>query len=204
MGYWRPKLPWYRRELGEPLSWLVGVLSVVVAWVGLGLANPATYMGVSSSYIAGIVVGMVVHEAMHRNVARKYGMASQYVTNPLGIIITLVSALLPVKLIAPGYTKVYIYGPVSRRGMLRSVAAGPASNMLMSLVALVVSAPLRGLSPLASGWLNGFAEINSYLALFNLLPIPPLDGSKVIRWDLVLWVTMIASSAVLFVVSLML
>ncbi|MDO5826532.1 MAG: site-2 protease family protein, partial [Methanosphaera sp.] len=42
----------------------------------------------------------------------------------------------------------------------------------------------------------GFS-VNSFLALFNLLPIPPLDGSKVIRWNLPLWLITIVISGIL-------
>ncbi len=188
--------------MGEPLSWIAGVLSVVVAWEGPGLLNPLNYLG---PVVTAIVVGMVVHELMHRNVARRYGMSSQYVINWFGVLITLISAFLPIKLLAPGYTKIYAYGPdVSRRGLLRSVAAGPAVNIVMSIVTLVAALAVGRVSAFAYYWLVGFSEVNAYLALFNLLPIPPLDGSKIFSWDIFLWAIMIASSAALFAVVLML
>jgi Zn-dependent protease len=42
-----------------------------------------------------------------------------------------------------------------------------------------------------------FAYINAWLALFNLLPIPPLDGSKMIRTNPALWLPVIAVAALL-------
>ena len=40
------------------------------------------------------------------------------------------------------------------------------------------------------------AMINFFLALFNLLPIPPLDGSKVFTWNIPIWVVTIAIAAI--------
>ena len=199
MGYW-PRRPWYRRELGEPWSWLVGVASVLVAWAGFSVVDVSTYLGPTA---AAIVVGMVVHEMMHRNTARKYGMRSSYVVNWLGVLVTLVSAVLPIKLLAPGYTKVVAYGyGASKKGLIRSVAAGPASNIALSLAALAAGLAVRHVSSLAYLWLVGFSNVNAYLALFNLLPIPPLDGSKLFSWDLPLWLTTIVTSGALFAVTL--
>jgi len=201
---------WYYTEVGEPYSWIIGIISVVIAMAGLKAFNIHTYVSPQSSIIVGVVVGFVVHEMMHRNVARRYGMRSSYVTNWLGVIITLLTAVLPIKLIAPGYTKVYSYGfSESRRGILYSVAAGPASNIVMSLVTLVVGVILKVFSTLpalafTSIWLLNFSYINFYIALFNLLPIPPLDGYKVLRLAVSLWLLMFFTSLALFIVTLLL
>jgi Zn-dependent protease len=47
------------------------------------------------------------------------------------------------------------------------------------------------------GWI-GF-RINVFIALFNLLPFPPLDGSKVIEWDKKLWGLLILTTALLYI-----
>ena len=76
-----------------------------------------------------------------------------------------------------------------RYGMMAVAAAGPASNLLMALVAAVVlgivvgvahstGSPLPELAMTAFGY---FLAINIFLALFNLLPIPPFDGSHIVE-----------------------
>ncbi len=205
MAQWRR--PWYYAEVDEPLSWIIGVLSVMIAMAGISAFKLSTYLSpAGSSLIVGVVVGMVVHETMHRNVARRYGMRSSYVTNWLGVLITLITSVLPIKLIAPGYTKVYgYYG--SRVGILRSLEAGPASNIVMSIVTLIAGLALGLLSSsyiirFASIWLLGFSYVNSYLAFFNLIPIPPLDGSKILRLNLTEWGVLFGISIVLLVLSI--
>ena len=91
------------------------------------------------------------------------------------------------------------YGP--KLGMAAVAAAGPVSNLLMALIAAI---PFRlGLLPLfasstsrilptPSSFLFEFISLNLVLMLFNLIPIAPLDGSKILRgfapreWDGVL------------------
>lgn len=74
-----------------------------------------------------------------------------------------------------------------RYGMMLVAAAGPGSNLLMAMIAAMVMGALIGLagpdgavSELALQWLGLFIIVNVFLALFNLLPIPPFDGSHIV------------------------
>jgi len=72
-----------------------------------------------------------------------------------------------------------------RFGMMAVAAAGPATNLLLAALASValglLSPDPQGLGALAGSSLVAFIEINIFLALFNLLPIPPFDGSHVVE-----------------------
>ena len=65
-------------------------------------------------------------------------------------------------------------------GLLLVALAGPFSNVIMAVVLGAAGVLCRGSAP----WLAGFAfrgvELSLYLALFNMLPVPPLDGSKML------------------------
>lgn len=73
-----------------------------------------------------------------------------------------------------------------RYGMMAVAAAGPGSNLLMALIAAIalgLIGPVAGNPPgaIASAGLYTFIGINIFLALFNLLPIPPFDGSHILE-----------------------
>ncbi|HVB09442.1 MAG TPA: site-2 protease family protein [Bacillota bacterium] len=68
-----------------------------------------------------------------------------------------------------------------RLGMLWVALAGPAMNVLLAFVALLLQ-PLLGLPYGSTGWTIVYLIFlyNVFFAIFNILPIPPLDGSKII------------------------
>ena len=76
-----------------------------------------------------------------------------------------------------------------RFGMMAVAAAGPGSNLLLAgigaillgLLARGLSAPPEGALGFAVMSLNYFILINIFLALFNLLPLPPFDGSHIVE-----------------------
>lgn len=77
-----------------------------------------------------------------------------------------------------------------RFGMMLVAAAGPGMNLLMALVSVVLLGLLLqpyadaepvGLARFAMDNLVNFLKINVFLALFNLLPIPPFDGSHILE-----------------------
>ncbi len=87
-----------------------------------------------------------------------------------------------------------------RFGMMAVAAAGPGSNLLLAVIGAVVFGLYIATVGLAeaygSGWIYqafmAFIVINVFLALFNLLPIPPFDGSHIVegllpRWLAVHW-----------------
>lgn len=98
-------------------------------------------------------------------------------------------------ILAPGYVGIYASSPYVARGAVRSVEAGPAANIVIGLAALLASYILAGQSAF---FLRIVAMVNGWIALFNLIPVPPLDGSKIMRADFNSWITMLLLALVLW------
>ena len=184
---------WRRGEVGEPASWILAVAAMIVA-VGKvwNLVNPRFYTG---PYFTGILLGFFVHEVSHRGIARWYGLYSEFRATITGLLVTVATGFIPgIVILAPGYVAVYSWGGGGRRGWIRSVEAGPASNIILALALLASSLVLGGW---AGYYLRVMASINAWIAFFNLLPVPPLDGAKIARADPGIWGLLLAVSLAL-------
>ena len=166
--------------VGAALVWGVGA-----SWLGWS----GTLVFVANS--AAFVLAFVIHELAHKLAAGRRGYPAEFRLYTLGALLTAASILMPLKIVAPGAT--VVWGPAGREDMGRIALWGPLSNIVMgcALLASSLVAPMRVA-----------VYVNAFLALFNLLPAPGLDGRKVLRWSPVAWGLSIAASAALLAVSL--
>ena len=176
------------------ISWIVISLAFAMIFSeGLlgGLAPFVKDFG-EGLFVALISVGagFIFHELAHKYVAIHYGAQAEFRSWNTGLWITLatgiVSLLTPLRFLFAAPGAVWIYGPhISRKQNGIISLAGPVTNIIIAvLFFFLASAMPHGL--IGKTFLYGFL-INMFLALFNLLPIPPLDGSKVIAWDFKVW-----------------
>lgn len=145
-------------------------------------------------------VSFVGHELAHRTIARKFGATAVYQMWPIGVILAVLVSLLGFIIAAPG--AVVISESKARwRGTAMGIGrtesgiislSGPAFNLALASLSMFLLT-FTGLA-----WFSFAARINIFLALFNLLPIPPLDGSKVLTWDVKVWVIAFAIAIISF------
>ncbi len=143
--------------------------------------------------IGSILVGMVVHEFMHAYVGYKLGDTTaqdegRLSLNPIRHIDPFMTVLLPAITIAFfGFpflaAKPVPFNPARLKydefGAAMVAAAGPLSNLALAIVGAI------GTHLLAPGTfmlqiVDTFVQLNVMLFVFNLIPIPPLDGSRVL------------------------
>ena len=142
--------------------------------------------------LPGIVIAMVIHEYSHARVAYALGdftpkMQGRLTLNPAAHVDPI--GLLMLFLVHFGWAKPVQINPMNfnnpRRDDILVSLAGPASNLIVSFVALIVLVLLAKMDfPLSEGLLVVFNLIIIYninFAIFNMLPIPPLDGSHILR-----------------------
>lgn len=144
-----------------------------------------------------LIFSVVIHEVAHGYTAYLFGDSTaknkgRLTLNPIkhidlfgSIIVPLLLILLPGNVIL-GWAKPVPYNPYNlknrRWGEFWVAFAGPLSNLLIGIIFIILIrlAPLLGLSPIFVTLAFMIVIINFVLAVFNLIPIPPLDGSKIV------------------------
>jgi Zn-dependent protease len=166
------------------------VLDLLIAWLGVSFAFYLVFSGHNLSSVLFdllvltlFVVGssFVLHELLHKFTAQHFGFWSEFRVNYATLALSIVFAFVaPIVIAAPGATM--IYGPsITKRQNGIISAAGPLLNLALGGLYLL----LYVLTPPGSlfnffGYYGFF--INVWLSAFNLLPIGPLDGRKVLEW----------------------
>lgn len=146
--------------------------------------------------IIALLIAVIIHEYAHGRMAELLGdptarQRGRLSLNPLIHIDPFGSILLPLLLIASGSPIVFgmakpvpinpAYFPQPRQGMMYVGLAGPGSNLLLAAIAgLINRTHILGSFPLIQYFLIYLVFVNVVLAVFNLIPIPPLDGSRII------------------------
>ena len=160
-----------------------GKISMILS---LLFENPLLFFAL----VIGIVAALAVHEFSHALAAHTLGdptaeRAGRLTLNPLnhldpiGFLMLLVAGF--------GYAKPVPYNPLYLRdrvmGPVLIGLAGPASNVVFAIISVLVLkavGPALGNGNLLTQFLYMVSFININLAIFNFIPIPPLDGSKVL------------------------
>lgn len=153
--------------------------------------------GLSITYILVLVgcllVSMTVHEFMHAYVGHLLGDTTardegRLSLNPLAHIDPVMTILLPAVTLLLFHAPILAAKPVpfvpwrvryQEKGVALLALAGPVSNLVLASVAALAAHPLDQNSFIFQV-LSVFVSLNIGLFVFNLVPIPPLDGSRVL------------------------
>ena len=152
----------------------------------------ATFLTLLPIAALAVALSFILHELMHKFVAQHYGAWAEFRTWPSGLVITIVSSMLGFLIGLPGATYIFSNSFTRRQNGIVSLA-GPLTNMVVFLIFIAI-----GLAPGHTSWnLFGTAIgvvtfISLWLGFFNMLPILPLDGSKVLAWDIRVYVPVMA------------
>lgn len=162
--------------------------------------NPEQYQQ-AFLFLSALIISLSVHEFAHAFAAYRMGddtahRAGRYTLNPIahldpmGTVFLLFMAFSGIGI---GWARPVPVNPGAfrdpRRGMMVVAFAGPFSNLMQAGLAFAGLAAMQlaaaqitpgGFMVIASSWLLVFLQVNLMLFAFNLFPVYPLDGSKVL------------------------
>ncbi|MEM4554540.1 MAG: hypothetical protein QXT25_01690 [Candidatus Anstonellaceae archaeon] len=187
----------------EALEMIVSILTIALVFTfydsGLSI-HPSIFIFSMAAAIVTLGSGFVLHELAHKYFAIKYGARAAFKAWPQGLLLALglvivpqIFGWFPIFFIAPGAVYIYSMRRITPRENGIISLAGPVTNWIVGIIFLALAAIFSSNQVIHVVSMLGF-RINFSLALFNLLPIYPLDGSKVYSWDAKIWIASILIS----------
>ncbi len=187
------------------------IRDLIIAFIFISLSFAILYSGRDTSRLlsilpivmVGLGLGFVLHELGHKFASMHFGYWAEFKLWPTGLIFALVSSFFGFVFAAPGAVYTYAdYGLDDRTNGIISIA-GPVVNIILALIFLII-----GRSVYMDMMVNPFLQLvfvicslgfstNSYLAVFNMIPVWNLDGSKVLRWNIGIWIITIAIAGIM-------
>lgn len=199
--------PQKRIMLGKISTSEKEIKDILKAWIAISLAFSFLLTGISAgSLVVGFAVafltvgiGFLFHELAHKIVAQRYGCEAEFRSFDSMLVLAVVLAFVAgFVFAAPG--AVMIRGPVGKRRNGMISVAGPVTNIVLALLFLLLLLVSPGTGIMALIGHYGFL-INTWLALFNMLPFWQLDGAKVWAWHKGVYWTVVGITVALMVVQ---
>lgn len=165
--------------------------------IKLLITNPTEFILAIFLLIVPLLFSIAFHEAAHGFTAYKFGddtpkLMGRLTLNPFAHLD--IAGTLLLFIIGIGWAKPVLidYRNIKTRTQLMLIAlAGPASNLLLAVIFTFLNILIihydnhtSEIVPLIATFFIFVVRINLILAIFNMMPIPPLDGSKVLMWFL--------------------
>ena len=173
------------------------LVDLIKAWLAISIAFAILLGGSIFSFgfinvfmISSLSVGLgfIAHEMAHKVVAQHYGCFAEFRAWDKMLILAVIMAFFGFIIAAPG--AVMISGPVGTRRNGKISAAGAIANLFIAALFLAIALTgVTGTLYLTAKY--GFM-INTWLALFNMIPVWMFDGKKVLRWNKAVYFTMLA------------
>ena len=182
----------------------IGVLTIAFSFAltgnnliqGLNGFNLRRLQSEIGKIFLGIVTAFFVHEFSHKFMAQKYRLWSEFRMYPWGLgLALLLGVCTPFVFATPG--AVMFRGKVRDFEMGQIAVAGPLANIVIAAITLPLYLFVFYETTILGQIIGFVCLINSVLATFNLLPCGPLDGVKIIRWSVNVWVISLITSITL-------
>lgn len=203
--YERPGLHFTRTEIWHLLG-AVAMLSYAFSIVRSPIPDYPARLVPDPLVLVGATLavssGFVLHELAHKWMAIQFGHAAMFRAQFRNLFLSMALVLSPLGFFIAAPGAVEIYGNVTRPQSGRISAVGPGTNVVIAALCWPWTWNIDATAPHVV-ILDTVAFTNALLACFNLIPAGPLDGRKILRWNIPVWIGMTAVSVTLFLAILL-
>ncbi|MBI4149836.1 hypothetical protein HY488_00370 [Candidatus Woesearchaeota archaeon] len=185
------------------LSWsLIELQDLLKAWSAVSIAFAIVLVGFSFSikFLLGVALSaftvgtaFLLHELGHKVVAQRYGCFAEFRSFDQMLLLCILMSFFGFIFAAPG--AVMIAGHVTREKNGRISAAGPIVNIILAIMFFAAYAIMPTLV------FKYGALINSWIAIFNMIPFWQFDGAKILAWNKAVWFSMVGAGVGLLLIS---
>jgi Zn-dependent protease len=167
----------------------IGIAAALVVGIGFSIGFYGFgwwSLDVIAAFAAIMTVSFLTHEFAHKIFAQRAGMWAEFRLTTWGALLTFASVFLPFKMIAPGAMMIGGSMP-NTKDMLKISIGGVITNLIYAGVFLGLAFVLPMSFPFFVMLLFS-SYINSFMAVFNLIPFGVLDGYKVFSLNKKVWI----------------
>lgn len=189
-----------------PYTWSdVEIGDLAKAWIAISVAFAIVLGGAQFNLsflimvaVSGLTVGLgfLLHEMGHKFVAQRYGVWAEFRANYTMLLLALAMSFLGFIFAAPGAVVIGHNINVKQNGKI--AAAGPLMNVILAMLFFGMGLFVQNMI-ISYGFM-----INSWLALFNMLPFGFFDGAKIFKWHRGVYAAMIIFAGFLVFIPFML
>jgi Zn-dependent protease len=155
-------------------------------------------------------VGFVLHELGHKYVAQKKGLWAEFRAWPAGLLLAIGMALISrggFVFAAPGAVVINPFKKTKTGFAMKKLKKEDVGHI--GIIGSIINISIAGIAAVIAAF-TGFhlaaltAQVNSWLAIFNMIPLSVLDGAKVWHWSKSVWFGFTALCVAVFVLTVLL
>lgn len=172
------------------------IIDILKAWIVISLAFAIVLTNRNDLFssklffnflLSGLTVGIgfLFHELSHKIIAQRYGAVAEFRAFDPMLVLALIMSFFGFVFAAPGAVMI-AGGNINTKRNGKISAAGPMTNLVLAVIFFIVM-KFTSLNTLGQ---YGFF-VNSWLALFNMIPVWNFDGKKIFLWNKIIWVSIV-------------